>query len=174
LLFWLGSIEFETPWGLFILTADSVIRLPRRRRATKEEAAQVWRSLETRLMYASQDELLPWYKLYSELTSERFYGHGYRPGSEPHVSKLLRTIKFALWSEQLHLEFQEPYDPLPELEWEPPPLENLRKYIPAQSPSELWGRECGCSPGCSQATLELDATRTLCERERRCARAAEP
>jgi len=30
---------------------------------------------------------------------------------------------------------------LPELEWEPPPLQSLRKYIPAQSPSELWGRK---------------------------------
>ena len=137
MLFWLGTIELETPTGRFILTADSVIRLPRRRRATKEEAAQIWPALEARLMYASYDELLPWYELYWELTSERFYGYGHGPGSEPRVSNLLRTIEFALRSEQLHLERQEPFDPLPELEWEPPP--KLRpKGPPAQTPSELW------------------------------------
>ena len=135
MLFWLGSIEFETPRGRFFLTGTSKIWRSRRRPATKEEAAQVWTFLETRLKTASSNELRPLFELYQELTSEPFNG----PSGEPHVSCVLDAVKSALWSKQLHFEIEAPYDPLPELEWEPPPLQNLRP--PAQSPSELWRRD---------------------------------
>ncbi len=63
LLFWLGSIEFETPRGRFILTGAPEIPRGRRRPATKGEAAQVWSYLEWRLKTASYNELRPLYEL---------------------------------------------------------------------------------------------------------------
>ena len=131
MLFWLGHIDFETPWGLFILTGASKVHRSRRRLATKEEAAQVWSFLEMQLKTASSYELRPLYELYEELTSDPFNG----PSGEPHVSSVLDAIKSALWSKQLHFETVAPFDPLPEPEWEPPALENLRKLIPPQTPS---------------------------------------
>ena len=137
MLFWLGSIEFETSRGRFILSGAPEIYGNRRRLATKEEAAQVWSFLERRLMAASSYELRPLYELYQVLTSEPFNG----PTGEPHVSCVIDAVRSALWSKQLHFETEEPFGALPELEWEPPPVENVRKYLPAQTPSELWGRQ---------------------------------
>jgi hypothetical protein len=85
-------------------------------------------------MTASYHELQPVYELYQELTSERFNGYG----AEPHPSDVVHAIEFALWSKRLHLEFQEPFGPLQEPEWEPPRLKP--KGPPAQTPSEIWGR----------------------------------
>ncbi len=135
MLFWLGSIEFETPHGRFILTGAPEIPRGRRRPATKEEAAQVWPFLERRLRTALYYELLPLYELYQELTSEPFNG----PSGAPHASSVLDAFASALWSKQLHFETEAPFDPLPELEWEPPPF--VPKGPPALSPSELWGRK---------------------------------
>jgi outer membrane protein OmpA-like peptidoglycan-associated protein len=134
LLFWLGSIEFDTPRGRFILTGSREVHGSRRRRVTQEEAAEAWRFLERHLMTASYAERQPLYELYQELTSERFNGYG----AEPHPSDVIHAIEFALWSKQLHLEFQEPFGPLQEPEWEPPRLKP--KGPPAQTPSEIWGR----------------------------------
>lgn len=133
MLFWLGSIEFETPWGRFILTSALKDCGGRRRPATEEEAAQVWDFLETRLKTAPSSELRPLYELYQELTSEPFNG----PSGEPHVSCVLDAVENALWSKQLHFEVEEPFGPLRELEWKPPPVKELVKSF---SPSELWGR----------------------------------
>lgn len=141
MLFWLGSYEFDTPWGRFILTSALNACWGRRRAATKEEAAQVWSSLEMRLWTASYDELLPLYELYEALTSEPHDG----THCPPHRSLVLDAIRHALWAKQLQLQFEAAFGPPPEPEeWEPPPLENLAKRIPSQSPSEIWGR--GGSP----------------------------
>jgi hypothetical protein len=109
----------------------------RRRLATQEEAAQVWPYVERQLKSAAPHELRPLYELYQELTSESFYG----PHGEPYVSLVLDAIRVALWSNKLHFEFQAPFDPLLEPEWEPPALDKLHKYLPPQSPSEIWGRK---------------------------------
>jgi hypothetical protein len=135
LLFWLGSIEVETPRGRFVLSGAFTSHGIRRRRATDEEAASVWRFLETHLSRASYHELRPWYELYEELTSEPYYG----PHGEPHLASVLDAVSFALWSKKLHFHVVEPFDPLPELEWEPPPV--VPKGPTALSPSELWGRK---------------------------------
>jgi outer membrane protein OmpA-like peptidoglycan-associated protein len=134
LLFWLGSIEFDTPRGRFILTASREVHSSRCRRATDDEAAQAWRFLERHLMTASYHELRPFYELHQELTSEPFGGHN----GDPHPSDVIHAIESALWSKRLHLEFQEPFGPLQEPEWEPPRLKP--KGPPAQTPSEIWGR----------------------------------
>lgn len=140
MLFWLGSIEFNTPWGTCFLTGDSTVRLTTLcRRATEEEAAQIWPFIKTRLVSetASYDELQPLYELYRKLTSEPLDWR-YR---EPTVSLVLHAIESALRFKQLFFEIQKPFDPLPEPEWEPIALEKLRpSWTPAQTPSELWGR----------------------------------
>jgi hypothetical protein len=138
LLFWLGSVEFETPFGLFVLTSSPTVHLNRRRLATDEEVKQVWTFLEWNLTYAAPHELRPLYELYTELTSDLVNG----PNDEPHLSEVLHAIDIALWTKQLYFHFVEPFDPLPEIEWEPLPLEKLKPQgPPAQSPSEIWGRK---------------------------------
>jgi hypothetical protein len=115
LLFWLGSIEFETPRGRFLLTGTSDVHGSRRRTATDEEVAQVWTFVKVQLLTATYDELFPLYELYQELTSDPFNGRS----GEPHLTEVLSAIGFGLRTKQLHLQFEPPFDPLPELEWEP-------------------------------------------------------
>jgi len=133
-LFWLGSIEIETPRGRFILTGASAFCGSGHRPATAEEAAELRAFLEWHLTTASQSELERWYELYQELTSEPSYGYG----REPHPSSVVSAIDTALWSKQLVFHAEEPFGPLLEPEWEPPKL--VPKGPPALTPSELWGR----------------------------------
>jgi len=118
----------------FILTGAREVQGGERRTATEEEAAQVWTFLETRLKFASSNALRPLFELYHDLTSEPFNDKS----DEPHLTSVLHAVQTALWSNQLHFEVEAPFDALPELEWEPPPLKP--KGPPAPIPSELWGR----------------------------------